>query len=143
MLVTCQSKRPQYSHHWHVNAFLSGYTLSLLRTALYLMDVTWFCQKPRCCCCWWWTQSLSWNEGDEAHFCTRGSSLLLAGFLHQSHCSVNLEEQECQGEATACDSLRGCMSSSACCTWQQVVIVTVTVRAGAAVRTAGPLPLPD
>lgn len=34
------------------------------------------------------------------------------------------------------------MSSFVWCTWEQVIIVTVTVRGGAAVRATGPLPLP-
>lgn len=34
------------------------------------------------------------------------------------------------------------MNSFVYCTWEQVIIVTVTVRAGAAVGAAGPLPLP-
>lgn len=77
------------------------------RTAPYLVNIqyvcalfTWSCQKLHCCCCWSWTPSLSWNEGDEAHFCTRGSSLSLAGFLHQNHYLATLKKTERQREVS-------------------------------------------
>ncbi len=55
--------------------------------------ITWSCQTLHCCCYCLWILSLSWNEGDEARFCTRGSSLLLAGFLHQNHYLANLRRE--------------------------------------------------
>lgn len=107
-------------------------------------QTTWSCQKLHCCCCWLWTQSLSWIEGDGAHFCTRGSSPSLAGFLHQTRYLANLRKRATEWSDCVWlkDCRSHCISEFVCCTWEQVVIVTVAVRAGAGVGAAGSLPLP-
>lgn len=102
---------------------------------------TWSYQKLHCCCCWLWTLSLSWTGGGAAHFCKRGSSPSPAGFLHRNRCLANLEGREggtSQARALASRS----HPFAPVCTREQVFVVAIAVRGGAAVGASGSLPLP-
>lgn len=105
--------------------------------------ITWSYQKLHCCCCWLWTLSLSWTWGDAAHFCTRGSSPSLAGFLHQNRYLANLKEQAGQCLSVYMSILATLSHFYAPDrTREEVFVVTIAVRCGATVGASGSLPLP-
>lgn len=104
--------------------------------------ITWSYQKLHCCYCWSWTPSLSWTWADVARFCTHESSPSPAGFLHQTRCLANLQEQK-QPVNPAHSLVTGSRLCAPVCTREQVFVVTIAVRSGATAGASGSLPLPD